>query len=131
MDVVFATSTPLTVGVPGTLAKYLRRTPFVFEVRDIWPESAVEAGALTNPLLIFLSNVAARRFYRAADRIVAISHRMAERLRGTRPRCAEGLRHSARERLARFDRAAADADWRRRSGLEGKYVAMFTGPTAA
>jgi glycosyltransferase involved in cell wall biosynthesis len=128
VDVVFATSTPLTVGVPGTLAKYLRRTPFVFEVRDIWPESAVEAGALTNPGLIFLSNVAARRFYRAADRIVAISHRMAERLGQELGRDARKVRViPLGSDCALFARAEADVDWRRRSGLEGKYVAIYTG----
>jgi len=127
-DVVFATSTPLTVGVPGTLAKYLRRTPFVFEVRDIWPESAVEAGALTNPVLIFLSNVAARRFYRAADRIVAISHRMAERLGQELGRDARKVRViPLGSDCALFARAEADVDWRRRNGLEGKYVAIYTG----
>ncbi|MCX5654031.1 MAG: glycosyltransferase, partial [Planctomycetota bacterium] len=36
-DVVFATSTPLTAGFPGAIAWWLRRVPFVFEVRDIWP----------------------------------------------------------------------------------------------
>ena len=119
VDVVFATSTPLTVGVPGTLAKYLRRTPFVFEVRDIWPESAVEAGALTNPGLIFLSNVAARRFYRAADRIVVVAHRMADRVReklGTR---ADKVRViPLGTDVAMFAGAESDVAWRCEHGLE-------------
>ena len=37
-DVVFATSTPLTIGIPGLIAARARRVPFVFEVRDLWPE---------------------------------------------------------------------------------------------
>ena len=37
-DLVFATSTPLTAGIPGVLARWLRGKPFVFEVRDLWPE---------------------------------------------------------------------------------------------
>lgn len=45
-DVVFATSTPLTVGIPGWFAAAVRRTPFVFEVRDLWPEAAIQMGAL-------------------------------------------------------------------------------------
>jgi len=128
VDVVFATSTPLTVGVPGTLAKYLRRTPFVFEVRDIWPESAVEAGALTNPGLIFLSNVAARRFYRAADRIVVVAHRMADRVREKLGARAGKVRViPLGTDVAMFAGAEPDVAWRRRSGLEEKYVAIYTG----
>jgi hypothetical protein len=34
-DVIYTTSTPLTVGIPGILAKFFRRKPFVFEVREI------------------------------------------------------------------------------------------------
>ena len=37
-DVVFATTTPLTAGIPGIFARWLTRKPFVFEVRDLWPE---------------------------------------------------------------------------------------------
>ena len=36
-DIVFATSTPLTAGIPGIAARWLRRKDFVFEVRDLWP----------------------------------------------------------------------------------------------
>jgi glycosyltransferase involved in cell wall biosynthesis len=46
-DVIFATSTPLTVGVPGLIASKLRRVPLVFEVRDPWPEAAFQMGALS------------------------------------------------------------------------------------
>src|SRR3954464_3515483 len=49
-DLVFATSTPLTVAVPGVIAARLRRTPFVFEVRDLWPEVPIKMGALRNPV---------------------------------------------------------------------------------
>ena len=51
-DVVVASSGPITVGLPGLVARYLRRIPFVFEVRDLWPEGAVQLGIISNPLLI-------------------------------------------------------------------------------
>ena len=51
-DLVFATSTPLTAGLPGIAARWLRRKPFVFEVRDLWPELPHEMGVITNPFIL-------------------------------------------------------------------------------
>ena len=46
IDLVYATSTPLTVGVVALVARWLRRTPYVFEVRDLWPDVPLEMGIL-------------------------------------------------------------------------------------
>jgi glycosyltransferase involved in cell wall biosynthesis len=127
-DVVFATSTPLTVGFPGAAAWYLRRVPFVFEVRDIWPESAVQVEALTQPAVIWVASAAERLFYRAAKRIVAISPRMAERLRtriGPDGRKIRVIPLGTDYGL--FDRASVDHRWRKRHGLENAFVAVYTG----
>lgn len=51
-DLVFATSTPLTAGIPGITASLLRHKPFVFEVRDLWPELPRAMGVITNPLIL-------------------------------------------------------------------------------
>ncbi len=72
-DLVFATSTPLTVGIPGMKAARRLRVPFVFEVRDLWPEIPVAIGAIRNPLLIAYLKRLERRIYRAARRIIALS----------------------------------------------------------
>ena len=50
-DLVFATSTPLTAAIPGILARWLRGKPFVFEVRDLWPELPRAMG-MRNPILL-------------------------------------------------------------------------------
>ena len=72
-DVVFATHTPLTVGLAGRdLARHFG-VPFVFEVRDLWPEALVNVGALRNPLAIGWLRRMARKLYRAADHVVALS----------------------------------------------------------
>lgn len=77
-DVVFATHTPLTVGLAGmALARHFG-APFVFEVRDLWPEALVNVGALRNPLAIGWLRRMARKLYRAADHIVALSPGMKE-----------------------------------------------------
>jgi glycosyltransferase involved in cell wall biosynthesis len=84
-DLVFATSTPLTVAVPGVLAAKLRRAPFVFEVRDLWPEVPIEMGALRNPLARRLAGALAGFAYRNAQEVVALSPGMAAGVRARRP----------------------------------------------
>ena len=54
-DVVIVTSPPLFVGASGFLVSRLRGMPFVFEVRDLWPESAIDTGVLTNKMVIKLA----------------------------------------------------------------------------
>ncbi len=72
-DVVFATHTPLMIGLAGeALAKHFG-VPFVFEVRDLWPEGMVNTGSLKNPLGIWYLKRMAGKLYKAADHIVALS----------------------------------------------------------
>src|SRR6185436_350076 len=84
-DLVFATSTPLTVAVPGVLAARLRRVPFVFEVRDLWPEVPIEMGLLRNPLARKLAGGLADFAYRNAAEVVALSPGMAAGVTKRRP----------------------------------------------
>jgi glycosyltransferase involved in cell wall biosynthesis len=65
-DVVFASSPPLPVGIPGAVAARRFRRPLVFDVRDLWPEAAVAMGELTNPRLVGVLDRLARRLYRDA-----------------------------------------------------------------
>ena len=72
-DVVVATSTPLTVGVPGMLVSARRRIPLVFEVRDLWPEAPIQMGAIRNPVLIAVLRAFERMVYRHSAHIIALS----------------------------------------------------------
>lgn len=72
-DVVIASSGPITVGFPGLIARYLRRRKLVFEVRDLWPEVAVELGIIKNKLLIRLAYWFEKRCYMASSHIIALS----------------------------------------------------------
>jgi glycosyltransferase involved in cell wall biosynthesis len=77
-DVVFATHTPLTIGLSGlALARHFD-VPFVFEVRDLWPEALVNVGALKNPVTIWWLRRMAARIYAGAVHIVALSPGMKE-----------------------------------------------------
>ncbi|OOW13484.1 glycosyltransferase family 4 protein [Acinetobacter sp. MF4640] len=72
-DVVFATTTPLTAGIPGIFAKWLRRKPFVFEVRDLWPELPKAMGVIKNPVVLWMMSVLEWTSYHSADRLVGLS----------------------------------------------------------
>lgn len=77
-DVVFATSTPLTVGVPGWASSFLTGAPFVFEVRDLWPEAPIQMGVIkrNGPLGIVAKGLE-RFLYRRAKEVIALSPGMA------------------------------------------------------
>jgi len=77
VDLVFATSTPLTVAIPGIVGKIWHRCPMVFEIRDLWPEVPIAIGALKNPISIFLAKKLELLAYRNSKRIVALSPGMA------------------------------------------------------
>lgn len=77
-DLIFATSTPLTVGIPGMKGARHLRVPFVFEVRDLWPELPIAMGIIRNPALIWYTRRMERRIYMAADHIIALSPGMKE-----------------------------------------------------
>ena len=72
-DVLFATSTPLTAGVPGIFARWLRGKPFVFEVRDLWPELPREMGVITNPLVLRLMDWLEWITYHSATACIGLS----------------------------------------------------------
>ena len=72
-DVVFATHTPLPIGLAGiTLSRHFG-VPFVFEVRDLWPDALVNLGGLKNPLVIRHLRRMAKKIYNRAEHIVALS----------------------------------------------------------
>lgn len=72
-DLIFATTTPLTAGIPGILAKILLRSKFVFEVRDLWPELPREMGVIRNPVVLTLMDWLEFVSYRTADRVIGLS----------------------------------------------------------
>ena len=72
-DVLFATSTPLTAALPGICARWWRRTPFVFEIRDLWPELPRAMGVITNPLVLFLMRILEWLGYHSATRLIGLA----------------------------------------------------------
>jgi len=72
-DILFATSTPLTAGIPGIFAKLIRRKPFIFEVRDLWPELPKAMGVITNPVILILMGLLETISYKTANACIGLS----------------------------------------------------------
>ncbi len=87
-DIIFASSTPLTIALPGVYAAKRLNVPFVFEVRDLWPEVPIKLGAIRNPMAIWAARQLESMAYRSAAHIIALSPDMAagvKAVNGSRP----------------------------------------------
>lgn len=80
VKLVFATSTPLTIGFPALILKWFKRKRYIFEVRDLWPEVPIQMGRLNNLLLRKFSLWFEKIIYLNAEHIVALSPGMHYRI---------------------------------------------------
>jgi glycosyltransferase involved in cell wall biosynthesis len=126
-DVIFVESPPLFIGLAALAYTRFKRVPFIFNVSDIWPQSAVELGALRNRLAIRLAEMLELHLYRRAARVSVVTPGMVERL------AARGI---PREKLflltngvdtALFRPAEPDLDLAVRLGLLGRKVFLYAG----
>lgn len=72
-DILFATTTPLTAGIPGIFARWIRGKTFIFEVRDLWPELPKAMGVITNPIVLNLMALLEYISYKSAHRLIGLS----------------------------------------------------------
>ena len=82
-DVVFATSTPLTIALPAVHAAQRARCPMVFEVRDLWPAVPIAIGAIRNPIAVCAARWLERYAYRNAAQVVALAPGMRDEIVAT------------------------------------------------
>jgi len=72
-DILIATSPPFSVGIAGYMISRLKRIPFVFEVRDLWPESIIQLGQLKNKFIIKVLESIERFLYKKSMHIVPVA----------------------------------------------------------
>lgn len=80
-DYLYITSTPLTTGLIGLWAKRKFALPYLFEVRDLWPDAPIQVGAIRNPLIKKLLFTLERRIYKHALKCIALSPGIANEIR--------------------------------------------------
>lgn len=128
-DVIIVTSPPLFVGFTALLISFIKSTPFVFEVRDLWPESAIDTGVLTNKLLIKFAYKFENFIYRKAKLINVLTPAfktklIAKNVSGSKiiyiPNAAD---FKLSEELKDFD----SISFKKALGLENKFVITYVG----
>jgi glycosyltransferase involved in cell wall biosynthesis len=126
-DVVFASSTPLTIGIAGLLTARAKRVPFVFEIRDLWPAVPVALGALKSPPAIKSAEWLERRLYDGAKRIVVLSEGSRDELerRGIPDEKLVLIPNASDLDVFRPD--VVDEGFRAHQGLDGRFVALYAG----
>ena len=127
-DLVYATSPPLFVGAAGLAVAAVRGIPFVFEVRDLWPESAIQLGFLRNPRVVRWATALEETLYAKARRVVVVTEGIRQRLveRGIHPGKLALIRNGASTRLLRAasrPRAEAKAEL----GLGDRFIVLYAG----
>ncbi|MFZ5951432.1 MAG: glycosyltransferase family 4 protein [Candidatus Rifleibacteriota bacterium] len=85
-DLVFATSTPLTIVIPGIVSSKFKRVPFVFEVRDLWPEVPIALGIIKNRFLILAARTLATIAYKSAVHVIALAPGMKTSIQNFQPK---------------------------------------------
>jgi len=124
-DIVFATTTPLTAGIPGILARWLRLKPFVFEVRDLWPELPKEMGVIKSPIVLASMSILEWLSYRSAHRCIGLSPGIVEGIkkRGVKASKIELVPNGCDLNIFANEPNA----WRPEGVAENELMAIFTG----
>lgn len=126
-DLIFATSTPPTVGIPARIGSALKGIPYVFEVRDLWPEDLLAAGRMKKGLVYRFWECLESFCYAKARRILLVSKGFHDRLmeRGFDPARLRTIVLGADGSL--FKDVAPDTAYLQENGLAGKIIAVYTG----
>lgn len=127
-DLIYATSPPLFVGGAALVISHIKQIPMIFEVRDLWPESAVALGELTNRRAISIATKLENMCYEHAIQIIVMTEGNFHRLqsRGVPTRKLYVLPNGANVNLFSYNLHEREK-YRKNLGLEGKFVAIYAG----
>ena len=127
IDLVMGTSPPIFQAVSAWFVAMMRRRPFLLEIRDLWPEFAIDMGVLTNPVLIRLSRWLENFLYARADHILVNSpaYRDYVHEKGIPLEKISLIANGVDPSL--FDPKSKGAEVRRELGLGGCFVVTYAG----
>lgn len=129
-EVMYVWHPPLTVGVAAWLIAKMKRVPFVYDVQDIWPESALLSGMLRPGLMVRMMSRLERWVYGKADHLICVTEGARQNVisKGVAPEKVTVLPHWIEEKeFVLPDRQAARARVREQFGWGTKFVVMFAG----
>ena len=127
IDLVMGTSPPIFQAASAWLVAALRRTPYLLEIRDLWPEFAIDMGVLKNPILISLSRWLERFLYAQADHIVVNSPAYVDYLRGKGVPVDKISFIPYGTDVEMFNPRVDGSTLRRELGLDDKFLVIYAG----
>lgn len=129
VDVVLVMSPPLTLGLSAKFVSLVCRVPMILNVQDVFPDAAIETGAITNSLVIRAAKILERFTYRAASVITVLSEDLRVNVEAKLPR-----RLASRVQvIPNFVDVTAvvpcdrNTPYRRELGLSDQFVVMYAG----
>lgn len=127
VDVVIATSPQFFCGWAGVLLKWLRKWPFILEIRDIWPESIVTVGAMKKSRVITMLEYLEKKMYRVADHIVAVGEGYRQNIvgKGIAPQKISVVLNGVD--IERFALVKNTTEIKRKYGGNDKFVCSYIG----
>lgn len=126
-DIIFATSTPLTIAIPALHASRKNKIPLVFEVRDLWPEAPRQMGVLTNPVLFRMARWLELAAYRGSAHVNTLSPGMMQGvLEAGVPADKVSMIPNSSD-LDLFHPGRSGASHRERLGLGKRFVMIYFG----
>jgi len=129
-DVIVLTSPPLTVALIALFLRLIKRTPFVFEIRDLWPESAIDTGVLTNKSIIRFAYWLEALVYKKAKLINVLTPAFRENLigKGIPPEKIIFIPNAADFSISEIVLKDFDAlKFRKEKGFDDKIVITYVG----
>lgn len=125
-DLLYITSTPLTTGLIGLWAKRKMALPFVFEVRDLWPEAPIQVGAVQNSQIKKILYRLESKIYKEALKIVALSPGIASYIRDIDPKFQVSIIPNFAD-LERFFPQEKSTASLKKYGLENELTIAYSG----
>ncbi len=128
-DVIYVRHPPLTIGVAAWIIARLRRVPFVYDVQDIWPESAVLAGILRDGRLVRVMSMLERFVYRHADHLLVVTDGARQNViaKGAEAAKVSVLPNWVDESLFKETDRSAASEVRAHYGWGDRFVVVFAG----
>jgi glycosyltransferase involved in cell wall biosynthesis len=125
-DLLYITSTPLTVGLIGLWAKKKLAVPFLFEVRDLWPEAPIQVGVIQSKWLKKALYHLEEKIYHQALQIVALSPGIKNHIVEKKPMAKPVLIPNFSDTVF-FSPAKKDISTLNQWGLKERFTLSYTG----
>jgi glycosyltransferase involved in cell wall biosynthesis len=126
-DLVYATSSPLFVGLSGYIISRIKGIGFIFEIRDIWPDAAVALGELKNKLFIRIAGWIEKFCYAKCDKVVVVTKGCYNNLlqKKVNPKRIELVYNGAN--IEMFKPIKDRQELKKKYGSEGKFIVLYAG----